>query len=654
MKYFVIPILLISLTALNYFSEDFVLSNNSYNNELNLNKTNLNYNRNNENQINSKNITVYNCDLKFLPDRNVIVVESKITWKNNTNFPANNIYFNFDRNMKMADANPLSNKKTEVHITEFSCSKQSSTLLFDKTKSKAANGYWERVDFNIPVLPNDSVTFFVKYKLPISASFDSTNYKENKKVFIDDHWYPRIPIFKNGKWEIFPKSIFTKEFRDFADFHLNISAPVDYNFITSGKITDKKKKNGSQQFKIVGNRVSDFVIIVANNSNILENKYQIKNNINIELSTYLTDNSKNYLSTIEKAAYNSFNYLNKNIGNYPHKNFKIVYLPKAVMKNNPSFSNVIVINNEKLFSGNSYNLEVLIANKIIEQYFHFIVGNNSQTEAWLSDGISKYIAEKIKTKYYKKDNAMFKFLKYISVNGLQFISYKDIPLVYTLGDYQISPETLSLKDYYSGYMTGSISDSSYLFNAKNSYELNSIHKPFLLLLSLERIIGAEKTNSILREYYSDYGFSHPYGADLLKIIAENSNALTSNYVNQVYNGFDYYDLKIKYLKNNYDNIYEIALESRGHCTFETEIYIYRNNDTLKFKWNTAEKWKVIRFESDKEVFAAEIDPAHKFIFDPNYSNNSFTISRMNWSSISISIRWFFWIQNALMILGSAA
>ena len=650
MKYFIIPILLFTLTALNFLSDNIRESNSAANQLESKSGDSLSrYKR-----ISQKNTTIYYSNLKFLPDKNIVLAETKIIWKNFTNFPAKNLYFNFKRNFDNANNNLTAGKNNRVTVTEFACSRKSSEPVFDKSKSETTNGYWTRIDFTNPILPGDSVSFSIGYKLPISSSFDSLNYAGSEHIFIDDQWYPRIPLFKNGKWEIYPKSLFTKEFRSFADFNLIISAPVNYNFITSGSIKEKKDTNGFQHLEIVQSRVSDFVIICTKNINILNNKYQIKDNLNVELNIYIPKKYKEYSQRIKNAATNSFIYLGKNIGNYPYKKFSILYLPQTDSYNRTAFSNVITISSDMFLSGDSYYLEELIAQKIVEQYFHFITANNSQTEDWLSDGISKYIAEKIKLEYYNNSKATFQFLKYISVNGLQFLSYKGIPLIYTLGDYQIPQEALSLNDYYSGYMTGSISDSSYLFINKNSYSINSTQKPFLMLLSLERIIGKAKVKNILEGYYSNFRFGYPSNADLFKTIRENTNALTSYYLNQVYSGFDYYDLKIKYLNNNNKDKYELVLESSGHCNFIADVFVYTDSGTLKFKWNTIDKWKVIRFTSNKNVSAAEIDPTHKYIFDSNYSNNSFTINRMNWASISISIRWFFWIQNALMILGSAA
>ena len=49
---------------------------------------------------------------------------------------------------------------------------------------------------------------------------------------------------------------------------------------------------------------------------------------------------------------------------------------------------------------------------------------------------------------------------------------------------------------------------------------------------------------------------------------------------------------------------------------------------------------------------AEVDPYRKNLLDINFANNSYMIDEHYGASLSLAVRWFFWIQNALMILGS--
>jgi len=651
MKYLIIPILLISLTALNFISENFMTSRNG---EENKTSGRISISKNTEKQEIGKTrtrqvSTRYNFNIQFETDKNIAVVKSKIVWKNKTDYPAKNLYINFSRNFNKAE-NYENQNNGKLVVSKFSCSRESSKPLFIKGNSENLPQSLAKIKFAKPLLKTDSVTFFIDYSFKIVAKSDSLELSQNKFTFVDDEWYPRIPIFKNGKWQIFQNSKFTREYRGFADFNLNISTPEKIDIITTGDIIERKINNGKKYFNINQLKVNDYVIIAVDSSRISKTKYKTSDFL---LNIFASSGNNNYIKRIKSAALNSLSYL-KNIGDYPYKDLSVLYLSDADKLKNKTFSKAIIVNADIFSSSDSYSFEELIGRDLAEQYFHFIVSNNSQTEAWLSRGISKYIGKKIQIKYYAENKATFKFLKYYPVNGLQFISYNGIPIVYTLGDYPIPQEANSLSDYYNGYSSGSIADTSYLFKDLKSDIINTVDKPFLLLLSLERIIGKEKMNKLLSEYYNEYKFIGSTGKEFFKIFDKNLTTTTSKYINQIYKGFDSYDLKINKIEKINQNTYAISVETTGQCSMLTDIKVYTAADTLSFKWNTSEKWKIFKIKLNSKVIAAEIDPAHKYIFDSNYSDNSYTPERMNWSAISISIRWFFWIQNALMILGSAA
>ena len=651
MRYLIIPILLISLTALNFISEDFLTSRNKGGNNTSGRITA--FNKKEKQEIGKTSLTQvltrYNFNIQFKIDKNIAFVKSKIVWKNKTDNPAKNLYLNFSRNFNKAE-NFENQSNSDLVVSKFSCSRKSTKPLFIKENSENLPQSLAKIKFAKPLLKGDSAILFIDYSFRIVSKSDSLELSQNKFTFVDDEWYPRIPIFENGKWQIFQNSKFTREYRGFANFNINISTPGRVDIITTGDIVEHKISNDKKYFNINQFKVNDYVIIAADSSRISKTKYKSSDFL---LNIYTSNGNKNYIKRIKSAVSNSLSYL-KNIGDYPYKDLSVFYLLDAEKLKNKTFSKTIIVNDDIFSSSDSYSFEELIGRDLAEQYFHFIVSNNSQTEAWLPGGISKYIGKKIKIKYYAENKATFKFLKYFPVNGLQFISYNGIPLVYTLGDYPIPQEANSLRRYYNGYSSGSIADSSYLFKDFKSDIINTVDKPFLLLLSCERIIGKEKMNKLLSEYYDEYKCISSKGWEFFSIIDKNLTSSTSKYLNQIYKGYDNYDLKVKEIERLNHNTYTLSVEATGQCSMQTDIKVYTNADTLSFTWDTSEKWSTIKFKSNSEVLAAEIDPTHKYIFDSNYSNNSYTLKRMNWSAISISIRWFFWIQNALMILGSVA
>jgi hypothetical protein len=132
----------------------------------------------------------------------------------------------------------------------------------------------------------------------------------------------------------------------------------------------------------------------------------------------------------------------------------------------------------------------------------------------------------------------------------------------------------------------------------------------------------------------------------------NTGVNLSWFIENVYKYDNSFDYKIRELKQTSDSTYKIFLERNGEGIFKTEVAVYSETDTTFINWDGIDKWKIIEIKSQQKIIAAQIDPYKKNIFDLNYANNSYTLETNHSAAISLSVRWFFWIQNALMVIGS--
>jgi hypothetical protein len=170
--------------------------------------------------------------------------------------------------------------------------------------------------------------------------------------------------------------------------------------------------------------------------------------------------------------------------------------------------------------------------------------------------------------------------------------------------------------------------------------------------SLERIICRENLMAILSKFYSNRKFKLTSQGLLISELNKSTNKNLDWFFDNVYSNPIRLDYRIKKVNKRRSNTYEVFAEKVGEGFFKTELALYTENDTLKQIWDTEKNWKKFVFKTEEKVIAAEIDPKRQNIFDLNYANNSYTIDSKHWAAWSLSIRWLFWVQNALMILGS--
>ena len=124
------------------------------------------------------------------------------------------------------------------------------------------------------------------------------------------------------------------------------------------------------------------------------------------------------------------------------------------------------------------------------------------------------------------------------------------------------------------------------------------------------------------------------------------------FFDNVYRNSYTFDYGIKDVAKLDKNIYAVFAERLGDGVFKNDVALYTDKDTLYSHWDGSEKWKILLFETKNKVIAAEIDPRRKNMLDINFANNSYTVEKNYGASISLVLRWFFWVQNALLLLGS--
>ena len=339
-------------------------------------------------------------------------------------------------------------------------------------------------------------------------------------------------------------------------------------------------------------------------------------------------------------------------GIYPYQNISLVDVPRTSASGGMEYPTLFTVGAELFAPKDAGQPEYLVSHEFSHQFFYGLLANNEVYEAWLDEGFTSYISTKIMYHYQPEIFETFKFASYIPVFGLNLLSYNEIPLIYTLVDVKVPEAARSITYYYKNLTVGSIADTSYKLPTRLSYIVNSYNKPELVLHTLERYLGHDKMMKILKNYYNEFKYHHPRGTDFINIVQKNSNEDMNWFFDEFYYSPKTFDYKVTSIIKSSTNEYEVLVERLGDGIFKNDVALYTDKDTLYQKWDGIEKWKILKFKTGNEVIAAEIDPYRKNLLDINFANNSLTVTNRVWASLSLSIRFFFWVQNALMILGS--
>ncbi len=602
----------------------------------------------------------YSFNIFFSVKQKKIHVKEKIIWRNKTNFSTDRLLFHLYANAYksnktiFAQAYKLDKEEqTSLNIKVFKIDNVPSSLEFitpdvpNPHDSTVAQAFLSQ-----PLLPGDSVKIEFEYSLKIPKSVKRFGYAPHADFFFVSQWFPKLGVFENGQWNCHQYFPYLNFYSDFADYQFILNLPSNFKVAATGIQTKIEVKKERKIVEYSQKGVHDFAWVASKNSEDTIKIYRGKNGREIKVRLFLYETDTKYTERFFKAVFNSLRFFEEHIFPYPYEQITVVDVPRTSRSGGMEYPTLIAVSANLLSPLATHQPEKLLIHEFSHQFFYGILANNETEEAWLDEGFASYFADKITSEYYGNGKLSFRFLGEIPVYGINYYSFCDIPIIYSLGYYDKPEYSSALKRYYLEPALGTIADTSYLLPTRLAYVVNAYSKPEIMLTVLERMLGENKFFKLLRNYAKAFKFRHPKGKDFWEFFLKEEPSLNW-FVQQIYYGTQTFDDRIRYLKQTGDNEYELFVERLRDGYFPHRIAVYTEKDTLYLNWHEKGRYKIFRFRSPHKVISADIDPKRINLFDLNFANNSYTIQSQPTGKYSLIMRWFFWLQNALMILGSA-
>lgn len=604
-------------------------------------------------------ISNYKIKVIFDPQSKYITVDEEILWRNLTEAPTNEIQLHFYANAYKSSKtvfassyNITKDAETEIEIKDISVNDKKVDLIFFQPEVKNPNDSTvARIELDKTVNPADSVKIKISYKMKIPRSIKRLGYATGRNFFFVSQWFPKVGVFEEGKWicsQYHPNLNF---YSDFGDYDIQIETPAEYIVGATGFEKSKEQINGKNLYRFVQNGVHDFAWFASDEILSTEKIYRRKDGTELLIKAFIQPERKKYSERYIKAVENSLSFFENNIGVYPYHTITLVDVPKTCAAGGMEYPTLFTVSADLFSPQETHQPEGITIHEFSHQFFYGLLANNEVYEAWLDEGFAEYITEKILAEFYGREIVSFKLAGYVPFYGMNLHSFGQIPVIYTLTNLYSDEGAENLESYYKNLTIGSIIDTSYKLPTPASYYANAYHKPALALLSLERYLGHSKMMEILKEYFNACKFKHPKAKDFKWAVQKKCAGDMNWYFKNIIESSYYFDYKVKSITRRGNGEYDVLVERGGDGFFKNNIAFFTEKDTLYQEWNDDARWKIFHFKTDNEVIGAEIDPQRKNLLDINFANNSITLKQRYGASISIAMRWFFWVQNALMTLG---
>lgn len=383
--------------------------------------------------------------------------------------------------------------------------------------------------------PGQSVTLEIDFQVKIP--FGEHRLSHYKDIIYGDHFFPAVSVYEpeTHLWNKTPFStVFETDYYDVADYEVTLDVPENYEVAMPGNLTVKNTEAGRKKVNAVADQTREFVFFASPNYKV---NRETRDGLTVQYYYFDNEEGKNkIIDQYVDQAFKVINFFNEKYGKYPYPEFTIAetYVQGLALE----FSRLIQMGmtNGKMDPAT----DTVFVHEIAHQWFHALIGNNSEKESFLDEGFADFS----KNYFYEKQGDV--------LNGFQAIRAEE-------GAFDISIDSPNDK-------VGDMADLIYYKKGRQA------------IYELYRTLGEAKFDQVMQAYFNRYVHKNATIDGLLQVVEDNAGK-------EVRDAFETslrkpnYDLKPEYQmsedeKNDYmlaqfKQVYQSVFKHNEQIPFET-------------------------------------------------------------------------------------
>ena len=243
--------------------------------------------------------------------------------------------------------------------------------------------------------PGETVTVEIGFEVKIPYGMQRLSYY--KDIVNGAHWFPVMSVYDENQhaWDKTPYSqSFETDYYDSSDFEVHFNVPEDYQILLPGNITTQTdpKEPARKIVTAVADNTRELVFFASPNYKV---ERVTRDGLTVEY--YYFDNMPGKKKLVEDyidTAFKAISFFSEKYGKYPYPDFRVAesYVEGVAIE----FARVIQMGQIEPNSEPTH--DYVFVHEIAHQWFHALIGNNSETESFLDEGFADfskvYFAEK--------------------------------------------------------------------------------------------------------------------------------------------------------------------------------------------------------------------------------------------------------------------
>ena len=380
-------------------------------------------------------------------------------------------------------------------------------------------------------------------------------YNKENVAYSMTQWYPKMCEYDHEGWHSNP--YIGREFHGvWGEFNVTINIDSSFNLGGTGiiqnpnelgfgyeneKFRTKKYFNDKLKWKFNAKNVHDFAW--AADPFFIHEKTKLSNGTVLHF-LHKDDSLNENWKLLQPYAVKCFEFMNKNYGVYPYKQYSIIQGGDGGME----YPMCTLITAEGSFRG----LVSVTVHESIHSWFQGLLGTNESKYEWMDEGFCTYAQYEVLNYLYGKKQLNPLARQYKSYNRLANSNFQE-PLT-THADF---------------------------YNLNYVYGVNAYNKGSIFLNQLGYVIGTQNLKSGMKKYFDQWKFKHPKPVDFKKIMEQESSLELDWYFEQFITTINKIDYSIYSVESN-EGKTKIIIEKIGRIPMPLDISITNIDSTVSW------------------------------------------------------------------------
>ncbi|WP_456463463.1 M1 family metallopeptidase [Lutibacter sp.] len=467
------------------------------------------------------------------------------------------------------------------------------------------------VILNKPINPGEKATFDMSFKgqLPVHIRRAGRNNKDGVALSMAQ-WYPKMAEYDFEGWHA--DAYIAREFHGvWGNFDVTIHIDRTYTIGGTGYLQNPQEighgyEDKTQKLKVAKGEKLTWHFIAPNvhdftwaaDPNYTHDILKMDNGVILH---FLYKNDKKYTKAwkeIQPFTVKAMEYYNKNIGDYPWKQYSVIQGGDGGME----YSMCTLVAGGETFN----SIAGTVFHELAHEWFQQVLATNESEHSWMDEGFTSYISSMASDKILRGGDG--------------------------------KPSARNYRGYFYSVKSGiqePLTTHADRFNTNAAFSIGSYTKGSMFLTQLNYIIGEENVKKILKKYFNDFKFKHPTPNDFKRVAEKVSGIQLGWFLNEwieTTHTIDYAIVKVENKNITLARVGQMPMPidvtvtyiDGSHKNFNIPLRMMlgrktTNATTLK-DWAWA--YPTYTFTTSKEVKSVEIDPS-QLMADTDRSNNKF-------------------------------